>query len=74
MIHRRQRSAQCFPCPGVGTALRGCAFVVLRPGQTIDLVEIRRFLELFLRELGGVPRTASELHAELAALSTTRTA
>lgn len=31
--------------PSRETGERGCAFVVLRPGQTIDLAEIRRFLE-----------------------------
>jgi acyl-CoA synthetase (AMP-forming)/AMP-acid ligase II len=31
--------------PSRETGEKGCAFVVLRPGQTIDLVEIRRFLE-----------------------------
>jgi non-ribosomal peptide synthetase component E (peptide arylation enzyme) len=31
--------------PSDATGEKGCAFVVLRPGQTIDLVEIRRFLE-----------------------------
>jgi acyl-CoA synthetase (AMP-forming)/AMP-acid ligase II len=31
--------------PSRRTGEKGCAFVVLRPGQTIDLAEIRRFLE-----------------------------
>jgi acyl-CoA synthetase (AMP-forming)/AMP-acid ligase II len=31
--------------PSRETGEKGCAFVVLRPGQTIDLLEIRRFLE-----------------------------
>jgi acyl-CoA synthetase (AMP-forming)/AMP-acid ligase II len=31
--------------PSRDTGEKGCAFVVLRPGQAIDLVEIRRFLE-----------------------------
>ena len=31
--------------PSPVTGEKGCAFVVLRPGQTIDLGEIRRFLE-----------------------------
>ena len=31
--------------PSRATGEKGCAFVVLRPGQTIDLAEIRRFLE-----------------------------
>jgi acyl-CoA synthetase (AMP-forming)/AMP-acid ligase II len=31
--------------PSRETGEKGCAFVVLRPGQTIDLVDIRRFLE-----------------------------
>ena len=31
--------------PSRETGEKGCAFVVLRPGQTIDLAEIRRFLE-----------------------------
>jgi acyl-CoA synthetase (AMP-forming)/AMP-acid ligase II len=31
--------------PSRETGEKGCAFVVLRPGQAIDLVEIRRFLE-----------------------------
>lgn len=31
--------------PSHVTGERGCAFVVLRPGQAIDLAEIRRFLE-----------------------------
>jgi acyl-CoA synthetase (AMP-forming)/AMP-acid ligase II len=31
--------------PSPATGEKGCAFVVLRPGQTIDLVEIRRFLQ-----------------------------
>jgi acyl-CoA synthetase (AMP-forming)/AMP-acid ligase II len=31
--------------PSRATGEQGCAFVVLRPGHTIDLVEIRRFLE-----------------------------
>jgi len=30
--------------PSRETGEKGCAFVVLRPGQTIDLVDIRRFL------------------------------
>jgi acyl-CoA synthetase (AMP-forming)/AMP-acid ligase II len=32
--------------PSRETGEKGCAFVVLRPGQTIDLPEIRRFLDL----------------------------
>ena len=32
--------------PSQETGEKGCAFVVLRPGQTIDLAEIRRFLDL----------------------------
>jgi non-ribosomal peptide synthetase component E (peptide arylation enzyme) len=31
--------------PSRETGEKGCAFVVLRPGQTIDLAEIRRFVE-----------------------------
>ena len=31
--------------PSQETGEKGCAFVVLRPGQTVDLAEIRRFLE-----------------------------
>jgi len=31
--------------PSRETGEKGCAFIVLRPGQTIDLPEIRRFLE-----------------------------
>jgi non-ribosomal peptide synthetase component E (peptide arylation enzyme) len=31
--------------PSRATGEKGCAFVVLRPGHTIDLPEIRRFLE-----------------------------
>jgi len=31
--------------PSRETGEKGCAFVVLRPGQTIDLADIRRFLE-----------------------------
>jgi acyl-CoA synthetase (AMP-forming)/AMP-acid ligase II len=31
--------------PSRETGEKGCAFVVLRPGQTLDLAEIRRFLE-----------------------------
>jgi acyl-CoA synthetase (AMP-forming)/AMP-acid ligase II len=31
--------------PSPVTGEKGCAFVVLRPGRTIDLAEIRRFLE-----------------------------
>ena len=31
--------------PRRATSEKGCAFVVLQPGQTIDLVEIRRFLK-----------------------------
>jgi len=31
--------------PSRDTGEKGCAFVVLRPGQTIDLADIRRFLE-----------------------------
>ena len=31
--------------PSRETGEKGCAFVVLRPGQTIDLMDIRRFLE-----------------------------
>ena len=57
------------------SVLPGCTpYVRTEADLTAFLASIRRFLELFLRELGGVPRTASELHAELAALSTTRTA
>jgi acyl-CoA synthetase (AMP-forming)/AMP-acid ligase II len=31
--------------PSRETGEKGCAFLVLRPGQTVDLAEIRRFLE-----------------------------
>ena len=31
--------------PSRETGEKGCAFVVLRPGQRIDLAEMRRFLE-----------------------------
>jgi acyl-CoA synthetase (AMP-forming)/AMP-acid ligase II len=31
--------------PSRVTGEKGCAFVVVRPGATIDLAEIRRFLE-----------------------------
>jgi acyl-CoA synthetase (AMP-forming)/AMP-acid ligase II len=31
--------------PSRETGEKGCAFVVLRPGRTIDLMEVRRFLE-----------------------------
>ena len=31
--------------PSAATGEKGCAFIIPRPGQTIDLPEIRRFLD-----------------------------
>ena len=45
--------------PSRETGEKGCAFVVLRPGQTIDLPEIRRFLDragLARQKFPGAPR------------------
>jgi cyclohexanecarboxylate-CoA ligase len=49
--------------PSRETGEKGCAFVVLRPGQTIDLADIRRFLERagLARRSSGAPRHVDEL-------------
>jgi acyl-CoA synthetase (AMP-forming)/AMP-acid ligase II len=44
-MHAAVADVAIVAMPSRETGEKGCAFVVLRPGQTIDLEEIRRFLE-----------------------------
>jgi acyl-CoA synthetase (AMP-forming)/AMP-acid ligase II len=45
LTHAAVADVAIVAMPSRETGEKGCAFVVLRPGQTIDLADIRRFLE-----------------------------